>query len=80
MLKKTNIVIDDTTPQMDSTDRLAVSLYGKRSVAGDTALLVDSAGFLAGGAQMQLLGQILSELRTMNLHLAAITGEHFAEG
>lgn len=33
-------------PQLDDTDKLGVSLYGKSSAAGDKEVLVDSAGHL----------------------------------
>jgi len=42
----TDITIGSQAPQLDDTDKLAVSLYGKDSAAGDTEVLVDSSGHL----------------------------------
>jgi len=39
-----NIGVGDQAIQMDDTDKLAVSLYGKSSAAGDKELLVDASG------------------------------------
>ncbi len=36
--------INDVAPQMDDTDKQAVSIYGNSSAAGDTSVLVDSNG------------------------------------
>jgi len=36
--------INSVAPQFDTTDRMAVSVYGKSSAAGDKELLLDSAG------------------------------------
>jgi len=38
--------INAVAPQFDTTDRLAVSLYGNQAAAGDTPVLVDAAGNL----------------------------------
>jgi len=38
--------INGVTPQLDDTDKLAVSVYGKASAAGDKEILVDSSGHL----------------------------------
>lgn len=46
------LTVNGVAPQFDDTDKQAVSLYGKSSAAGDTALLVDSSGrqIIASGA------------------------------
>ena len=51
-----------TAPQLDDTDKLAVSLYGKGSAAGDQALLVESASnpnlrvsLYEGGSQVEMV-------------------------
>jgi len=36
--------IGGVAPQLDSTDRIAVSVYGKSSAAGDKELLLDASG------------------------------------
>ncbi len=40
------ISIGGVAPQLDSTDRIAISLYGKDSAAGDTPITADSSGNL----------------------------------
>jgi len=39
-----NINIGSVTPQLDDTDKQAVSLYGESTVAGDTAILASASG------------------------------------
>lgn len=45
-----SIAVNDVIPQMDSTDRLAVSLYGQDAAAGDSVLhvLPDNSAFADG--------------------------------
>lgn len=44
-----DITMGGVTPQMDATDRQAVSIYGKDAAAGDTPVLVDASGSLSVG-------------------------------
>ena len=54
----TDLEIGGVAPQLDDTDKLAVSLYGKGSAAGDTAVATTSAGaqIVAAGASTNLDG------------------------
>lgn len=46
-----DITIDGTSPQLDDTDKLGVSMWGERTVPGDTALAVSINGQLVQGRQ-----------------------------
>ncbi len=46
-----DIEIGGVAPQLDDTDKIAASMYGGTSAAGDTAILVDTAGRLVQGFQ-----------------------------
>lgn len=41
-----SIDIGGQAPQLDDTDKIATSIYGKSTAAGDTAVLVDASGHL----------------------------------
>lgn len=68
-LGKVDIEIGGVAPQLDTTDRLAVSLYGKASAAGDKEVLLDASGHV----QVDVVGALPAGSAAIG-KLAANTG------
>ncbi len=69
--------IGGVTPQMDNTHELGVSLYGKGTNPGDTALLLESVGALAGGVVTQ---DMMKRATIAGYAYSATTGKLSAPG
>lgn len=75
-----NITIGGVIPQLDDTDKIATSTYGKNESAGDTAIRVNAAGeFTASASGELLLEKLLVEAKIRNLYLSRVVGEVFTE-
>lgn len=75
-----DITINGVIPQLDDTDKLATSIYGKNVVPGDTPIAVDFAGeFRSSSESKFLLEDLLVQLRIMNLYLSSMVGDVFNE-
>ena len=55
------------TPQLDDTDKIGVSLYGKGTNAGDTPVLVDSDGHTQVDVLSEVVGSAVSTLIDVTL-------------
>lgn len=72
------LTIKDVAPQLDDTDKLAVSTYGKGSAAGDTPVLVDSSGRPL--VDLKLITGIAPQLDSTNKLAISNYGKNLAAG
>lgn len=61
-----NIRIESVAPQLDDTDKIAVSLYGADSAAGDTAVAVNSSGEIPISTSVDLTVTLDSEVAAVD--------------
>ncbi len=78
--KAIDIEVEGKPLQLDDTDKLATSIYGKDEAAGDTPVSVNAGGeFPASFDSRILLQELVKDIKIIKAYLALIAGETLNE-